>query len=148
MPFGTTGTFKLLGKDMAVQIYFGGVQDGTPNYGTAAPYLCTAKSVKISRKADLEDVSGLCDGEKRWRAKKAEGSIILEGCTWSDGYSFADVNGPIIGQYIKVETKEHSGMTAYRVWEGIVEEWDWESGDSLQVERITIRLNPEKAVTA
>lgn len=136
--------FRTIGRDMAIQISMGGPADGTPTWGSAANYLCTARNVRINQSVDTVDVSGMCDSAKKFRVTKSEGRIELEGVVFSGGYTFADVNGPMIGNYIKVETKEVSSMSAYRSWIGVVTEWSWEAGgDDMQVERITVLLSAE-----
>jgi hypothetical protein len=137
--------FKLIGKDMSLRISVGGVVDGTPTYGTAVEFLCIARSVGLSIRMDTVDVSGLCDSARRYRPTKWAGELSLESAIMSSGYQFSDAGGILIGNYIKVETKESSAMTAYRVWEGVITGWEWSSqGEEMQIERITIQLNPEK----
>lgn len=138
-------SYVLIGQDMRLEVQNGGYVDGTPTYSTAQSFLCRARSVSISRQTDQVDVSGLCDTERRYRPTKSSGTLSIEGMVTESGYYWVNPNGsPAVGNYIKVSTKENSAMSTFRVWEGMIQSWEWSaSGDEVQIERITITLNPE-----
>jgi hypothetical protein len=131
--------FKLLGRDMAVQITFGGAADGVANFGVGASYMAVARTVKVQESAETEDMSGLSDGAKAFRGKKGEYQVILEGTVFSEGFTSPKINGMHVNQYLKVEIKPEMSLTEYDEYTGIVNQWEWDSGDSAQVERISMQ---------
>lgn len=139
-------SYKLIGQDCALQLTLGGLADGVPNYTTATVYKSYARSISIDESAEVENVAALGDTRDKYRVKRTSTKVRIEGLVPDTGFvlnaaagsATGSVDNTTVGCYCKVEYKEISGLSAYRMWEGIITQWSGSSPDGAAVESMEV----------
>jgi hypothetical protein len=130
---------RLIGKDCAVQITDGGVQDGSPNWGTAVPIKALAEKIEIDDTVDTTEVTALGDTRKKLRAHEGSTNLVVT--------LRVQDTGPILlsslGNYVRLEIKALSSMANYTVYTGLLVGNKHDIPDGAQQQVLTIACDAE-----
>lgn len=130
---------RLIGKDCAIQITNGGVQDGSPNWGTATSIKAFAESIQIDDSLDTVEVTSLGDTRKRFRAHVGQTTVEITLRVPSSGPILMDA----LGNYVRVEFKPLSTMGTYLTYTGLLTSNRISAPDGPQQQTLTITCDAE-----
>ena len=126
---------KLLSKQALLTVADGGVQDGTPTYGSATDIKCLTRSVKISKTETDIDLAALCDDTTKRQVLRLGGELDIE--IFIDD---APLFESMIGHYVRLSWTPKTGGTPL-VYDGVINRWDGTIEiDQAQIERIGVML--------
>jgi hypothetical protein len=136
----------LILEDASISVAIGPKWTGiAPTFGTGSSFMARAKRLHVNDKLEKADVHGAGSQFKAFRFFAEEQSLDLEGVVPATGFDYwADASTSPTGYWIQITTKELSSLTTSRVFQGVIEEWDWDASQGQpQMAKIKVALNPD-----